>query len=182
MWTTCGETERTRCCLRPTTVFGTGSFLTFPETGTVEDSRNFRNEPGGGGGVETGREIRVSVVEWCYKRTLFLGLQEERDRERGNAEINCFIVILTKNINTEHFSRLFCSCMHPQHAASLLHSAPDTRQLSEPIQHIRHSFPVILLQRKTETNKDSKREREWDSMSAVAAFSSFFFIRWLILQ
>ena len=63
------------------------TFLTFPETGTVEDSRNFRNGPGrgggggGGGGVETGREIRVSVVEWCYQRTLFLGLQEERHAE-----------------------------------------------------------------------------------------------------
>lgn len=63
----------------------------FPETGTVEDSRNFRNEPGqgGGGGVETGREIGVSVVEWCYQRTLFLGLQEEREGETQRQNVLC---------------------------------------------------------------------------------------------
>lgn len=97
MWTTCGETERTGRRLRPTTVFGAGSFLTFPtfpETGTVEDSRNSRNElwGGGGGGVETGREIRVSVVEWCYQRTLFLGWQEEREKSID------FALITTKKI------------------------------------------------------------------------------------
>lgn len=57
--------------LRPTIAFGTGGFLTFqtfPETGSVEDSRNSRNKlrGGGGGGVETGREIWVSVEQWCY--------------------------------------------------------------------------------------------------------------------
>lgn len=51
---------------------GTSSaFPAFPETGTVQDSRNLRNEPGGAGGVETGWDIKVSVVEWSHQRTLF---------------------------------------------------------------------------------------------------------------
>lgn len=63
---------------------------------------------GGGGGVETGREIRVSVVEWCYQRTLFLGLQEERDR---TAETNSFILILTTNVDI-HLSILADCSVH----------------------------------------------------------------------
>lgn len=73
-WSTCGKTESTGRHLSPTTVFGAGSsltFPTFPETGTVEDSWNFRNEPGGGGGVETGWDIKVSMVEWYYQRLYF---------------------------------------------------------------------------------------------------------------
>lgn len=83
MLTTC-EGGRPEPCLRPATVFGAGSLLTFPafpETGTVEDSLNFWDVPEGGG-VEKGREIRVSAVECSYHWTLFLGLQEERLGER----------------------------------------------------------------------------------------------------
>lgn len=57
------------------------TFPAFPETETVEDSLNFWDVPEGGG-VEKGREIRVSAVECSYHWTLFLGLQEERPRER----------------------------------------------------------------------------------------------------
>lgn len=30
--------------------------------------------------METGWEIKGSVVEWCYRRALFLGRQQERNR------------------------------------------------------------------------------------------------------
>lgn len=30
--------------------------------------------------METGWEIKGSVVEWCYQRALFLGRQQERNR------------------------------------------------------------------------------------------------------
>lgn len=67
--------RRTGRHLSPAAVSGvagnSSTFPAFPEIGTVQDSRNFRNEPGGVGGVETGWDIKVSVVEWCYQRTLF---------------------------------------------------------------------------------------------------------------
>lgn len=50
---------------RPTKDFRAGRFSAFPEIGSVEDSRNSRNNLVRGGGVETGREIWVSVEEWC---------------------------------------------------------------------------------------------------------------------
>ena len=97
------------------------TFLTFPETGTVEDSRNFRNGPGlgggggggGGGGVETGREIRVSVVEWCYQRTFILGLQEER-----NWKIHCLILYFFF-----FYVSAGASCVFLHHVCSLAQSS-----------------------------------------------------------
>lgn len=112
--------------------------LTFPETGTVEDSRNFRNGPGGGGGgggVETGREIRVSVVEWCYQRTLFLGPQEERHAE------------IFRLIQAFFYVSAGASCVF-LHAASRL----QTRRLAQSFQHtFRHNI-LFSLRRKTESS------------------------------
>lgn len=99
---------------------------------------------GGGGVVETGWGIRVSVVGWCYQRILFLGPEEEKVREEGKkrkAEISCLILFLTANVlSSEGFffsadrsvqlsSETPSVCPHdaplqfPQSAASLLHSA-----------------------------------------------------------
>lgn len=88
--------RRTGRHLSPAAVSGaagsSSTFPAFPEIGTVQDSRNFRNEPGGVGGVETGWDIKVSVVEWCYQRTLFLGLHAGgKKREGRQAEFCTFI-------------------------------------------------------------------------------------------
>lgn len=88
--------RRTGRHLSPAAVSGaagsSSTFPAFPEIGTVRDSRNFRNEPGGVGGVETGWDIKVSVVEWCYRRTLFLGLHAGGKKGEGRQAEFCTFV------------------------------------------------------------------------------------------
>lgn len=176
MWTTCGKTERTRRHLSPTTVFGAGSFFTFPtfpETGTAEDSRNFRNEPGGGGGVETGWDIKVSVVEWCYQRTLFLGLQEERNGEQDMQTWTVLCWSQQKYSSSDCFSRLFgsfiilvmtcCNFTRLQRAASCLHSA-----------HWTHNVPDVYVREKIVSH--------FCKSTYLNTFFFFFFALWIFIS
>lgn len=134
MQTTCGKTERTGRHLSAAAVSGPGSsstFPAFPEIGTVRDSRNFRNDPGGGGGVETGWDIKVSVVEWCYQRTFIFRSTTKRERKGGWEGGAHKITVFYPPLNG--FRRLLSSFIVPmvtccrfacqQHAASCLQSA-----------------------------------------------------------